>query len=251
MRMILWSGPLLFILYTSELFHIIVNHIVGYADDTMIYAFMPRLFSRLQVMEMQNEDLVAVNSWCLQWHMGLNPKKTKSMLVIRSRTNDLTLGGAELEKLKRLRILGVTLDSKLTFDTHLQEVVLKAARSLVVVRQVGKLFDCPHMLKSCFNAYVLSSLEYWAHVWISSAESHLVFLDSIVRNAERLCECKRRCLGHRRKCQCLVFALNNYHWVDHSIKEYLNHFVVARNTRASAALGELALLIPLCRTDHD
>ena len=31
---------------------------------------------------------------------------------------DLTVGGAELEELKSLRILGVTLDSKLTFDTH-------------------------------------------------------------------------------------------------------------------------------------
>ena len=28
--------PLLFILYTSELFHIVRNHIVGYADDTTI-----------------------------------------------------------------------------------------------------------------------------------------------------------------------------------------------------------------------
>ena len=31
-------GTLLFILYTSELFQIVGNHIVGYADDTTIYA---------------------------------------------------------------------------------------------------------------------------------------------------------------------------------------------------------------------
>ena len=29
--------PLLFIFYTSELFHIVRNHIVGYADDTTIF----------------------------------------------------------------------------------------------------------------------------------------------------------------------------------------------------------------------
>ena len=34
------------------------------------------------------------------------------------------------------------------------------------------------------------------------------------------------------------------------MNEYLNHFVVARNTRASAALSELALVIPRCRTDQ-
>ena len=30
--------PLLFILYTSELFHIVRNHMLGDADDTKIYA---------------------------------------------------------------------------------------------------------------------------------------------------------------------------------------------------------------------
>ena len=32
--------------------------------------------------------------------------------------------------------------------------------------------------------------------------------------------------------------------------EYLHYFVAARNARASATLGELALVIPRCRTDH-
>ena len=34
------------------------------------------------------------------------------------------------------------------------------------------------------------------------------------------------------------------------MNEYLNNFVAARNTRASAALGELALVIPRCRIDQ-
>ena len=89
----------------------------------------------------------------------------------------LTLGSAELEEIKSLRILGVTFDTKLKFDTHLREVVSKAARSLAVVRGAGNVFDCPRVLKSCFNAHVLSSLEYCALVWMSSAESHLGLLE--------------------------------------------------------------------------
>ena len=34
------------------------------------------------------------------------------------------------------------------------------------------------------------------------------------------------------------------------MNEYLNHFVAAHNTGASAALDELALVIPRCRTDQ-
>ena len=42
----------------------------------------------------------------------------------------------------------------------------KAARSLDVVRRAGELFDCPRVLKSCFIAYVLYSLEYYALAWM-------------------------------------------------------------------------------------
>ena len=38
--------------------------------------------------------------------------------------------------------------------------------------------------------------------------------------------------------------------VDHSLNEYLHHFAATRNTRASVALGELALVIQRCRTDQ-
>ena len=99
--------------------------------------------------------------------MKINSKKTKSMMVSRSWTyapsyGDLTLGGVALDKVRALRILGVTFDSKLTFETHLREVVSKAAMSLGVVHRAGKLFDCRRMLKSCFSAYILSNLKYCA-----------------------------------------------------------------------------------------
>ena len=58
---------------------------------------------------------------------------------------------------------------------------------LGIVHRAGKLFDYPRVLKSCFNAYILSSLEYCAPVLVSSAESNLGLLDSVVRIAERMC----------------------------------------------------------------
>ena len=54
-------GPLLFILYTSELFHIVGNHIVEYADDTTIYAVICEPLLRPQVMEFLNQDLSVIN----------------------------------------------------------------------------------------------------------------------------------------------------------------------------------------------
>ena len=120
-------------------------------------------------MESLNQDLAAINYWYLKWHMKLSPKKTKSTVISRSRTSapgygDLILGGAGLEEVKSLCILGITFDSKLTFEMHLREVVSKAARYTGLIRRAGRLFDCPRMLKGCFNAYVWSSLEYCVSV---------------------------------------------------------------------------------------
>ena len=41
-----------------------------------------------------------------------------------------------------------------------------------------------------------------------------------------------------------------YQRVEHPMKEYLNYFVTAHNTRTLAVLGELSLVIPRCRTDQ-
>ena len=79
---------------------------------------------------------------------------------------DPTLVGAELKLAKDLRILGVPFNSKLTSETHLREVVSKAARRLDVVLRGGKLFGCSRVLKSCFNEYGLFNLEYFAPVWM-------------------------------------------------------------------------------------
>ena len=81
----------------------------------------------------------------------------------------------------------------------------KAARNLGFRRRAGKLFDCPHVLKSCFNAYILLNLEYCASMCMSLAESHYGLLDSIVRRAEMLGNGELCCLGHRRKVSALSY----------------------------------------------
>ena len=77
---------------------------MGYANDTTIYAvIIPGSLSRSQVMESMNQDLAEINSWCLKWHVRLNPKKTNYMVVSWFQTSapgcgDHTLDGAELEE---------------------------------------------------------------------------------------------------------------------------------------------------------
>ena len=75
-------GPLLFLLYTSELFSILENTLIGYADDSTLMAVVPFPGARVMAAESLNRDLVRVNAWCDLWEMKLNVSKTNTMIVL-------------------------------------------------------------------------------------------------------------------------------------------------------------------------
>ena len=79
-------APLLFLLYTSELFSILENKLIGYADDYTLMAVVPSPGVRVAVAESLIRDLGRVSEWCDLWGMKLNATKTKTMIVSRSRT---------------------------------------------------------------------------------------------------------------------------------------------------------------------
>ena len=64
-----------------------------------------------------------VSEWFDLWGMKLNASKTKTMIVSRSSTMHpqspaLTIGGTLLKESDDLVILGVTFDSKMTFEIN-------------------------------------------------------------------------------------------------------------------------------------
>ena len=57
-------GPLLFLLYTSELIFILENKLFDYADDSTLIAVVPSPGLRVAVAESMSRDLAKVNEWC-------------------------------------------------------------------------------------------------------------------------------------------------------------------------------------------
>ena len=138
-------GPLLFLLYTSDLFSILENKPIGYADDSALMAVVPSPGVRVTVADSLILDLGRVSEWCNLWGMKLNASKTKTMIVSRLRTMHpqslpLTIGGTVLKESDDLVILGVTFDSKLTFEKHLNLVSIAASQRLGILRKSWRLF---------------------------------------------------------------------------------------------------------------
>ena len=148
--------PLLFLLYTSKLFSILENKLIGYADASTLMAVVPSPGARVTVAESLNRDLVRVKVWCDLWVMKLNASKTNTTIVSRSRTMHpqlppLTIDGTVLKESGRsLHILGVTFDSKLTFEKHLRSVSRAASQRLGILRKSWRVFHGRLLIERCF-----------------------------------------------------------------------------------------------------
>ena len=58
---------LLFLPYTLELFSILENNLVGYADDSTLMVVVPSPGVRVTVAESLIRDLGRVSEWCDRW----------------------------------------------------------------------------------------------------------------------------------------------------------------------------------------
>ena len=76
----------MFLLYTLDLFSILENKLIGYADDSTLMALVPSPGVRVTVAETLICDLGRVSEWCDLWGIKWNASKTKTMIVSRSRT---------------------------------------------------------------------------------------------------------------------------------------------------------------------
>ena len=84
--------------------------------------------------------------------MKLNAGKTNTMIVSRSRTMHphsplLTIGGTVLKESDDIVILGVTFDSKLTFEKHLLLVSRAASQRLGILRNSWRVFHDRSLLR--------------------------------------------------------------------------------------------------------
>ena len=206
-------GPLLFTLYTSSMIAGLSCNNIVYADDTTIYVIIPKPADRTICSQRLNDDLVFINDWCRQWGMLLNPIKTKSMIFSRSRTSlpvhpELSLENYILENVDALKLLGVTLDPKLTYECHLRNVTTKVAQKIGILRKAWRIYQDDDLIKKCFYAFIFPYFEYCSAVWMSAAPTHLNMIQRLFTSAKFIARTNLS-LDHRGKVAsiCLFFKI--------------------------------------------
>jgi hypothetical protein len=117
------------------------------------------------------DALNVVVQWAVKEGQNISPHKTAIVSFTSRRKIEhlgpLILHGKELKMLGEVKYLGVILDSKLTWNQHLQKTIKKAQTTFAVVRRMcGKKWGLrPSMVHWLYTRVIRPSILYAALVW--------------------------------------------------------------------------------------
>ena len=181
--------------------------------NSTLMAVVPSFGVRVAVAESLSRDLGRVSEWCEDWRMKLNASKTKTMIVARLRTlhppsPPINYWRYCAEGVWWPWYIGLTFDSKMTFEKHLRSVSSAASPWLGILRKSWRVFHDRSLLGRCFRGFVLPVLEYCSVVWCTAADTHLELLYRAVSGASFLTAGVFNCdIAHRdlsQYCVCCI-----------------------------------------------
>ena len=186
-------GPLLFILYMSDVTQIAMNHdfnIHLYADDVQIYSSCaPSQCDSLSTrLSCSLDDII---SWFHSNQLYLNTNKCETIWFHSSNrrstapSSAIRIGSSHISPVSSVRCLGVHLDSELSFNVHLTK---RSAACYAAMRQIRSIRSSipAQVLKMLVSSLVISRLDYCISVLSGVPACRLKRLQSVLNAAARL-----------------------------------------------------------------
>ena len=180
-------GPLLFLIYVNDLSNSTSCNLCLFADDTCLVVSNSS-FSSLE--QRCNAELENLKNWCNANKLQINPKKSISIYVPpKQNINE--------EKLKFLynnctfacydssNYLGVIIDNKLNFQSHIHTTENKGARAVGILTKVRCLFPSSTLLLLYF-ALIHPHLLFGLVLWGNTNSTYLAKLQRLHNKAIRI-----------------------------------------------------------------
>ena len=108
--------------------------------------------------------------------MIVSPEKFKAILLTKSKENiagyPIMLKGHEIESEDLVTLLGVTIDYKLMFENHIQELCQRASVQLNALKRLGYFME-PKTHKTVVQSFALANFNYCPLVWYFTSAKQL------------------------------------------------------------------------------
>lgn len=179
-------GPILFNVFINDLSSCVLHsEILQYADDIKLFREIVSLEDCVKLMD----DVKSVSNWCSLNRLTLNPTKT----VVMSFAKKLRLfhfcyqlDNAPLQRVDCTRDLGVYIDSSLSFNTHVNNIVNASFRTLGVISRITREFSMSACFMQLYLSLIRSKLEFSSVVWNSIGRTHQESIENVQKRFFRI-----------------------------------------------------------------
>ena len=134
-----------------------------FADNTSLFSVIHN--SQTSANDL-NEDLEMIHNWVFQWKMNFYPDPTKQTqgAIFSHKTKKLphpplVFNNANVTQSIYQKHLGITLDSKLTFENHINMVTTKISKTIGLLRKAPNLLPRTTLITT-YKASVRPHLDY-------------------------------------------------------------------------------------------
>ena len=156
-------GPLLFNIYINDLFFLVTDtEICNYADDTTIFSCGYEIDNILETLE---RDANLLSDWFVDNYMKMNDDKSHLLIFGNKENTSITTGQSPLMESQNEKLLGITVDKKLSFQAHIDNVCKKAGQRLHALARVSKYMN-EQQLRITMTSFVTSQFSYCPLVWM-------------------------------------------------------------------------------------
>ena len=191
-------GPLLFLIYINDLPDGITSTIYMYADDTKLY----REIKSPDDHQILQNDLSKLCTWSKKWLLKFHPKKCSCLTIgkkLESPSYSYDLSSHIIEQVKSIKDIGVTMDSELSFDEHINIKIDTANKIVGIIRRSYRYLNCESFLP-LYKCLVRSHFDYAVSVWDPYKVKHITDIEDVQRRATKLIpEIKKLCYPERLK----------------------------------------------------
>ena len=156
-------GPLLFLVYINDLPDSLRSTTKLFADDTSLFSIV---YNVQRSFEDLSNDLCAIEKWAYQWKMSFNPDVRKQATeVVFSRKKSpadhalLVFNNSNIKTVSHQKHLGLILDEKLSFDSHLKEKISKANKVIGLIKHLSGTLP-RHSLITLYKSFARPHLDY-------------------------------------------------------------------------------------------
>ena len=156
-------GPVLFSLFISPVFEL--KNVVAYADDTYT---MTSSGSKENLLTDIGEALTAISLWFRRSGLKVNEEKTEIAIFYKDNCNpeDVLINGMIVRTKGTIKVLGITMDTTLTWNEHINNTISNVQSKIHAVRMIQRFFLTDEILQ-LLKAYCYPSLYYASNVWLT------------------------------------------------------------------------------------